>query len=62
MVNPWRAITHILLCQATSKEGKDGGIELIQPPANSKPGDRVYFEGAGFESEHTLFIRVCPKN
>lgn len=35
--------------QATSKEGKEGGIELIQPPANSKPGDRVYFEGGEFE-------------
>jgi hypothetical protein len=35
--------------QATSKEGKEGGIELIQPPANSKPGDRVYFEGSDFE-------------
>jgi len=36
--------------QATSKDGKEGGIELIQPPANAKPGDRVYFEGEGFES------------
>jgi aminoacyl tRNA synthase complex-interacting multifunctional protein 1 len=43
------------MSQATSKEGKDGGIELIQPPANSKPGDRVYFEGADFESE-ALFV------
>jgi hypothetical protein len=37
--------------QATSKEGKEGGIELIQPPANSKPGDRVYFEGSDFEGK-----------
>jgi aminoacyl tRNA synthase complex-interacting multifunctional protein 1 len=36
--------------KATSKEGKEGGIELIQPPANSKPGDRVYFEGSDYES------------
>jgi hypothetical protein len=36
--------------QATSKEGKDGGIELIQPPPGSQPGDRVYFEGQEFES------------
>ncbi|GLB38544.1 putative nucleic acid-binding protein [Lyophyllum shimeji] len=34
----------MVLC-ATSKEGKEGGIELIQPPPNAKPGDRVYFEG-----------------
>jgi aminoacyl tRNA synthase complex-interacting multifunctional protein 1 len=36
--------------QATSKEGKNGGIELIQPPPGSLPGDRVYFEGEEFES------------
>ena len=42
--------------QATSKEGKEGGIELIQPPGNSKPGDRVYFEGPDFEGE---FIVSC---
>jgi len=36
--------------QATSREGKEAGIELIQPPANSKPGDRAYFEGSEFES------------
>jgi len=41
----------LYILQATSKEGKDGGIELIQPPAGSKPGDRVYFEGSEFESE-----------
>ena len=39
------------LSKATSKEGKEGGIELIQPPADSKPGDRVYFEGEEFESQ-----------
>ncbi|KAG5221679.1 G4 quadruplex nucleic acid binding protein [Salix suchowensis] len=33
----------------TSKEGKEGGIEIVQPPANAKVGDRVYFEGAEFE-------------
>jgi aminoacyl tRNA synthase complex-interacting multifunctional protein 1 len=37
--------------QATSKDGKEGGIEFIKPPANSKPGDRVYFEGAEFEGK-----------
>ena len=35
--------------QATSKDGKEGGIEIIQPPPNSKPGDRVYFEGSEYE-------------
>lgn len=36
--------------QATSKDGKDGGVELIQPPPGCKPGDRVYFEGPDYES------------
>lgn len=40
--------------QATSKEGKDSGIELVKPPENSKIGDRVYFEGPNFEGERTL--------
>lgn len=31
--------------QASSKEGKDAGIEFVDPPAGSIPGDRVYFEG-----------------
>lgn len=37
--------------QATSKDGKEGGIEIIQPPPNSKPGDRIYFEGPEYEGE-----------
>ena len=37
--------------QATSKEGKDGGIELVKPPENAKIGDKVYFEGSDYESE-----------
>jgi hypothetical protein len=37
--------------QATSKEGKDGGIELVKPPENSNIGDAVYFEGPDYESE-----------
>ena len=46
--------------QATSKEGKDGGIELIQPPANSKPGDRVYFEGEDYEcKKYASCLRLC---
>ncbi|KAK4051239.1 G4 quadruplex nucleic acid binding protein [Microbotryomycetes sp. JL201] len=35
----------MVLC-ATSKDGKEGGgVEFVNPPAGSKPGDRVYFEG-----------------
>ncbi|GAA6050163.1 hypothetical protein JCM3770_000432 [Rhodotorula araucariae] len=34
----------MLLC-ATSPEGKDGGVEFVDPPAGSQPGDRVFFEG-----------------
>ena len=40
--------------QATSKGGKDGGIELVKPPENSKIGDRVYFEGPDYESERAF--------
>ncbi|KAJ7780643.1 hypothetical protein DFH07DRAFT_729399 [Mycena maculata] len=47
----------MVLC-ATSKDGKDGGIELIQPPANSKPGDRVYFEG---NEDATPLSQLNPK-
>ncbi|KAF7982906.1 hypothetical protein HWV62_25172 [Athelia sp. TMB] len=43
-----------LVAVATSKDGKDAGIELIQPPPGSKPGDRIYFEGADFERFITL--------
>jgi len=49
-----------MVLAATSKEGKDGGVELIQPPANSKPGDRVYFEGPDFEST-TPLAQLNPK-
>jgi aminoacyl tRNA synthase complex-interacting multifunctional protein 1 len=33
---------------------------LIKPPENSKPGDRVYFEGPEFESQpyYTLLERI----
>ncbi|GAA5846051.1 hypothetical protein JCM9279_004770 [Rhodotorula babjevae] len=34
----------MLLC-ATSPEGKDAGVEFVDPPAGSQPGDRVFFEG-----------------
>ncbi|KAF5360924.1 hypothetical protein D9756_004797 [Leucocoprinus leucothites] len=49
----------MVLC-ATSKEGKEGGIELIQPPPGSKPGERVYFEGSEFESA-TPLSQLNPK-
>ncbi|KAJ6508800.1 hypothetical protein C8R45DRAFT_968736 [Mycena sanguinolenta] len=49
----------MVLC-ATSKDGKDAGIELIQPPANSKPGDRVYFEGDAF-ADATPLAQLNPK-
>lgn len=34
----------MLLC-ASSKEGKDGGIETVVPPPGSQPGDKIFFEG-----------------
>jgi len=49
----------MVLC-ATSKDGKEGGIELIQPPPNSKPGERVYFEGSEFEAA-TPLSQLNPK-
>ncbi|KAJ6584967.1 hypothetical protein B0H19DRAFT_924924 [Mycena capillaripes] len=49
----------MVLC-ATSKDGKEAGIELIQPPANSKPGDRVYFEGGEF-ADATPLAQLNPK-
>ena len=42
--------------KASAKEGKDQGIELVQPPPNSKPGDRVYFEGPEYESTDNRFL------
>ena len=48
--------TFSVFVQATSKEGKDGGIELVKPPENSKIGDKVYFEGSDYESETLLRI------
>ncbi|KAJ8509253.1 hypothetical protein ONZ45_g8558 [Pleurotus djamor] len=49
----------MVLC-ATSPNGKEGGIELVQPPANAKPGDRVYFEGADYENA-TPLSQLNPK-
>ncbi|KAI0354934.1 nucleic acid-binding protein [Trametes cingulata] len=47
----------MVLC-ATHKDGKDAGIELVQPPEGSKPGERVYFEG--FEDGQPL-SQLNPK-
>lgn len=44
--------------QASSKEGKEAGIEFVDPPAGSQPGDRVYFEG--FEDKQALEL-LNPK-
>lgn len=44
--------------QASSKEGKDGGVEFVDPPEGSQPGDRVYFEG--FEDQ-TPVDQLNPK-
>ncbi|KAF8270784.1 hypothetical protein EI94DRAFT_1569952 [Lactarius quietus] len=49
----------MVLC-ATSKDGKDAGIEIIQPPPNSKPGDRVYFEGPDYADKAPL-SQLNPK-
>ena len=44
--------------QATSPAGKEGGIELVQPPPGSKPGERVYFEGEKYESAYLSIITI----
>jgi hypothetical protein len=39
--------------QATSKDGKEAGIEVVEVPEKSRiPGERVYFEGSEFEGKH----------
>ncbi|GAA5928630.1 Arc1p [Sporobolomyces koalae] len=47
----------MVLC-ATSPDGKDGGVEFVNPPAGSQPGDRVFFEG--FEDKQCLDL-LNPK-
>ncbi|KAI1789594.1 nucleic acid-binding protein [Ganoderma leucocontextum] len=47
----------MVLC-ATHKDGKDAGIELVQPPAGSKVGDQIYFDG--FEDKEPL-SQLNPK-
>ena len=38
-------LSHFIVLKATSKDGKDAGIELVEPPAGSTAGERVFFEG-----------------
>jgi len=49
-----------MVLAATSKEGKDGGVELIQPPPGSQPGERVYFEGPEYEKAQPV-SQLNPK-
>jgi aminoacyl tRNA synthase complex-interacting multifunctional protein 1 len=49
-----------MVLAATSKDGKDGGVELIQPPPGCKPGERVYFEGPDYENAQPL-AQMNPK-
>jgi hypothetical protein len=51
------AVSCLILCadsnpyKASSADGKDGGLEFVKPPAESQPGERIYFEGEKYESE-----------
>ncbi|KAG9315892.1 hypothetical protein JVU11DRAFT_3541 [Chiua virens] len=49
-----------MVLAATSKDGKEGGVELIQPPPASKPGERVYFEGLEYEDAQPV-SQMNPK-
>lgn len=49
-----------MVLAATSKDGKDGGVELIQPPPGCKPGERVFFEGPDYENAQPL-AQMNPK-
>ncbi|KAJ8581996.1 nucleic acid-binding protein [Rhizopogon salebrosus TDB-379] len=49
-----------MVLAASSKDGKEGGVELIQPPPGSKPGERVYFEGPEYENAQPL-SQMNPK-
>jgi aminoacyl tRNA synthase complex-interacting multifunctional protein 1 len=46
------AITYTI--QATSKDGKAAGIELVEPPPGAKVGERIYFEG--YEGKFICFL------
>ncbi|KAM0748090.1 nucleic acid-binding protein [Meredithblackwellia eburnea MCA 4105] len=37
--------SHAMVLCATSADGKDGGVEFVDPPAGSLPGERIFFEG-----------------
>lgn len=50
--------SHAMVLCATSKDGKDAGIELVEPPPGSKPGERIYFEG--YEDKEAL-SQLNPK-
>ncbi|PVF97182.1 nucleic acid-binding protein [Serendipita vermifera] len=50
--------SHAMVLCATSKDGKDAGIELVEPPAGSMAGERVFFEG--FEDKQPVF-QLNPK-
>jgi hypothetical protein len=43
--------------QASSADGKDGGLEFVKPPAESQPGERIYFEGERYEGEISIILR-----
>jgi len=49
-----------MVLAATSKNGKADGVELVEPPLESEPGERVYFEGAEFENAVAL-TQLNPK-
>jgi len=40
----------MVLC-ATHKDGKEAGIEFVEPPPGSKPGERVFFDGDQYRDE-----------
>ncbi|KIJ54689.1 hypothetical protein M422DRAFT_24595 [Sphaerobolus stellatus SS14] len=44
--------SHAMVLCASHKDGKDAGIEIVDPPKGSKPGERIYFEG--FEDDKAL--------
>jgi hypothetical protein len=53
------SITHSI--QATSKDGKDAGIETVEPPPGAKVGERIYFEGyEGQFAPTVVFLLTKP--
>ncbi|KAF8319770.1 nucleic acid-binding protein [Clavulina sp. PMI_390] len=43
----------MVLC-ATHKDGKEHGIEFVEPPAGSKPGERVYFDDDKYRNDQPV--------